>query len=221
MGHINWKQYLQEEVKKDYYKNILLFLENELKNGKTIYPPKQKWFNVLNMNPEDIKVVIIGQDPYHGPNQAHGYSFSVEKGVKIPPSLKNIYEEIEKEFNISMSKTNGDLTPWVEQGVFLLNAILTVEKSNPASHKNVGWDKFTDNLIKIISTNCENVVFLLWGKFAESKKLFIDSSKHLILTSAHPSPYSVSKFFGNKHFIKTNEYLKAHNKKEIDWKITD
>lgn len=202
MGHINWKQYLQEEVKKDYYKNILLFLENELKNGKTIYPPKQKWFNVLNMNPEDIKVVIIGQDPYHGPNQAHGYSFSVEKGVKIPPSLKNIYEEIEKEFNISMSKTNGDLTPWVEQGVFLLNAILTVEKSNPASHKNVGWDKFTDNLIKIISTNCENVVFLLWGKFAESKKLLIDSSKHLILTSAHPSPYSVSNFFGNKHFIK-------------------
>lgn len=221
MGHINWKQYLQEEVKKDYYKNILSFLENELKSGKTIYPPKQKWFNVLNMNPENIKVVIIGQDPYHGPNQAHGYSFSVEKGVKIPPSLKNIYEEIEKEFNISMSKTNGDLTPWVEQGVFLLNAILTVEKSNPASHKNVGWDKFTDNLIKIISTNCENVVFLLWGKFAESKKLLIDSSKHLILISAHPSPYSVSNFFGNKHFIKTNEYLKLHNKKEIDWKITD
>lgn len=221
MGHINWKQYLQEEIKKDYYKNILSHLNEEIKKGKIIYPPKEKWFNVLNMNPQNIKVVIIGQDPYHGPNQAHGYSFSVEKGIPIPPSLKNIYKEIEEEFNITMSSKNGDLTPWVDQGVFLLNSILTVEKSNAASHKDVGWSKFTDNLIKIISDNCENVVFLLWGKFAESKKSLIDSSKHLILISAHPSFYSAHNFFGNQHFKKANEYLKAHNKEEINWKISD
>lgn len=221
MAHINWKKYLQEEIKKDYYKNILSFLEKEINEGKIIYPPKEKWFNVLNMNPQDIKVVIIGQDPYHGPNQAHGYSFSVEKGVKIPPSLKNIYQEIEKEFNINMSNSNGNLNHWIEQGVFLLNAMLTVEKSNPASHKMIGWDKFTDNLIKIISENCENVVFLLWGKFAEGKKELIDSEKHCVLISAHPSPYSVTNFFGNQHFLKANEYLKAHSKKEIDWIIKD
>lgn len=221
MAHINWKKYLQEEIKKDYYKNILSYLNEEINKGKIIYPPKDKWLNVLNMNPEDIKVVIIGQDPYHGPNQAHGYSFSVEKGIKPPPSLKNIYSEIEKEFNIVMPSNNGDLTPWVEQGVFLLNSILTVEKGNPASHKNVGWDKFTDNLIKIISENCENVVFMLWGKFAEGKKILIDSHKHLILSSAHPSPYSVHNFFGNNHFIKANEYLKNNNKEPINWKLVD
>ena len=221
MAHINWKNYLQDEIKKEYYKNILHTLENEIKNGKIIYPPKDKWFNVLNMNPENIKVVIIGQDPYHGPNQAQGYSFSVERGVKIPPSLKNIYTEIENEFKIKMSSSNGDLTPWVKQGVFLLNAILTVEKSNPASHKALGWEKFTDNLIKIISENCNNVVFLLWGKFAENKKFLINNQKHLVLTSAHPSPYSVQNFFGNNHFIQTNEYLIKHGKEPIDWKIVD
>lgn len=221
MAHINWKNYLQEEIKKDYYKKILRTLNEDISNGKIIYPSKEKWLNVLNMNPEDIKVVIIGQDPYHGPNQAQGYSFSVEKGINIPPSLKNIYAEIEKEFNIKMSQSNGDLTPWVQQGVFLLNAILTVEKSKPASHKNLGWEEFTNKLIKIISDNCENVVFLLWGKFAEGKKTLIDSNKHLILTSAHPSPYSVHNFFGNNHFIKTNDYLTQHHKKPINWEIKD
>lgn len=219
MAHINWTKYLEEEIKKDYFKNILNKLDIEEKNGKIIYPEKKKWFNVLNMNPDDIKVVIIGQDPYHGENQAHGYSFSVQKGIKIPPSLKNIYKEIEREFNIEMSQTNGDLTSWIEQGVFLLNTILTVEKSNPSSHKNIGWDKFTDKLIEIISENYENVVFLLWGKFAESKKHLIKSEKHLILISAHPSPYSAHNFFGNNHFLLTNNYLKSKNIKEIDWII--
>jgi len=216
MAHINWTKYLEEEIKKDYFKNILNKLDIEEKKGKIIYPEKKKWFNVLNMNPDDIKVVIIGQDPYHGENQAHGYSFSVQKGIKIPPSLKNIYKEIEREFNIEMSQTNGDLTSWIEQGVFLLNTILTVEKSNPSSHKNIGWDKFTDKLIEIISENYENVVFLLWGKFAESKKHLIKSEKHLILISAHPSPYSAHNFFGNNHFLLTNNYLKSKNIKEID-----
>lgn len=221
MAHINWAKYLDNEVKKDYFKNILNKLDEEEKKGKIIYPSKENWFNVLKMNPENIKVVVIGQDPYHGENQAHGYSFSVKKGIKIPPSLKNIYNEIENEYSYTMSKSNGDLTPWVEQGVFLLNSILTVEKSNPASHKNLGWDKFTDNLIKIISDNCENVVFLLWGKFAESKKNLINTSKHLVLISAHPSPYSAHNFFGNNHFLLANKYLKEKNIKEIDWKITD
>ena len=221
MAHINWAKYLEEEIKKDYFKNILNKLDIEKNNGKIIYPEKEKWFNVLNMNPDDIKVVIIGQDPYHGENQAHGYSFSVQKGIKIPPSLKNIYKEIEREFNIEMSQTNGDLTSWIEQGVFLLNTILTVEKSNPSSHKNIGWDKFTDKLIEIISDNYENVVFLLWGKFAESKKHLIKSEKHLILTSAHPSPYSAHNFFGNNHFLLTNNYLKSKKIKEINWIIKD
>lgn len=221
MGHTNWNNYLSDEIKKDYFKNILNNLETEIKRGKIIYPDKKNWFNVLNMNPENIKVVIIGQDPYHGENQAHGYSFSVRKGIKIPPSLKNIYSEIEKEYNYTMSKTNGDLTPWIEQGVFLLNSILTVEKEKPASHKQIGWDKFTDFLIKVISENCENVVFLLWGKFAESKKVLINSSKHLVLISAHPSPFSAHNFFGNNHFILTNKYLKEKNKTEISWQIKD
>lgn len=221
MAHINWAKYLEEEIKKDYFKNILNKLDIEKNNGKIIYPEKEKWFNVLNMNPDDIKVVIIGQDPYHGENQAHGYSFSVQKGIKIPPSLKNIYKEIEREFNIEMSQTNGDLTSWIEQGVFLLNTILTVEKSNPSSHKNIGWDKFTDKLIEIISDNYENVVFLLWGKFAESKKHLIKSEKHLILISAHPSPYSAHNFFGNNHFLLTNNYLKSKKIKEINWIIKD
>lgn len=221
MAHINWKNYLHEEVKKDYYKNILSNLNEKLNEGKIIYPSKENWFNVLNMNPDDIKVVIIGQDPYHGENQAQGYSFSVPDGVKVPPSLKNIYLEIEKEFNIKMSSTNGNLISWVNQGVFLLNAVLTVEKGSPASHKMLGWEIFTDNLIKVISENYNNIVFLLWGKFAESKKSLIDTSKHLVLTSAHPSPYSAHNFFGNNHFIQTNNYLIKHNKEIIDWQIKD
>lgn len=221
MAHKNWKPYLEEEIKKDYYKNILLFLKKEAEKGKIIYPKKENWFNVLNMNPENIRVVIIGQDPYHGPEQAHGYSFSVEKDIKIPPSLQNIYKEIESEYSILMSKKNGNLISWVDQGVFLMNSILTVEKEKAASHKGIGWEIFTDNLIKIISDNYQNVVFLLWGKFAENKKSLIDSSKHLILTSAHPSFYSCKNFFGNNHFLEANKYLIKNKKKEINWKIED
>lgn len=221
-AHNDWKQFLQQEINKPYYKELSNFLIGEENNNKKIYPEKKNWFNALSVSPEDIRVIIIGQDPYHGENQAHGYSFSVEKGVKIPPSLVNIYKEIESEFGCEMSKKNGNLTPWVEQGVMLLNAVLTVEKGLPASHKGKGWEIFTDKIISSLSENFENKVFLLWGAFAQGKQNLIDSKKHLVLKSAHPSPYSAANgFFGNNHFKKTNEYLKSKGLKEIDWQIKD
>lgn len=221
-AHNDWKPFLQEEITKPYYKELSNFLTEQENNNKKIYPEKKNWFNALSVSPENIKVIIIGQDPYHGENQAHGYSFSVEKGVKIPPSLVNIYKEIETEFGYEMSKKNGNLTPWVEQGVMLLNAVLTVEKGSPASHKGKGWEIFTDKIISSLSENFENKVFLLWGAFAQGKQELIDSKKHLILKSAHPSPYSASNgFFGNNHFKKTNEYLKSKGLEEINWQIKD
>ena len=220
-AHYDWKQFLQQEMDKPYYKNLVSFLKEELKN-KTIFPKNENWFNALSISPEKIKVIIIGQDPYHGDNQAHGYSFSVQRGVRIPPSLSNIYQEIENEYGYKMSTKNGDLTPWAEQGVMLLNAVLTVEKSKPASHQGKGWEIFTDEIIKQLSNNFEHKVFMLWGAFAQGKKELVDTTKHLVLTSPHPSPFSVHRgFFGNGHFAKANAYLKEHNQSEIDWKITD
>lgn len=217
MSFINqaWKPYLQEEFDKDYYKSISSFLKEENKT-KTIYPPQEKVFSCLALPPEDIKVIVVGQDPYHGPNQANGLAFSVNPGIKIPPSLKNIYKELEQEYSKKMPE-NGDLTSWSEQGVLLLNTSLTVEKGLAASHSNIGWQNFTDKIIKIISQSFSNNVFILWGAHAKAKQALIDEEKHLVLTSAHPSPFSVTKFLGNNHFIKTNDYLKAHNKNEIDW----
>lgn len=220
--HPNWKIYLGEEFKKEYYISLMNFIKEEEENNKIIYPPREEWFNALIIPPENINIVIIGQDPYHGKSQAHGFSFSVNNGVKIPPSLINIYKEIEAEFDYKMSKNNGNLLPWVNQGVLLLNNSLTVEQNKPASHKDKGWEKLTDKIISTISNNYENKVFLLWGKFAQSKENLIDSKKHLILKSAHPSPFSAhTGFFNNMHFIKANKYLIEHNKAPINWKIED
>lgn len=192
----------------------------EEKKLYTIYPPSGLIFNALNTTPlERVKVVILGQDPYHGPGQAMGLSFSVPKGVALPPSLKNIYQEINTELGISIP-TSGDLTYWAQQGVLLLNAFLTVRAGQPASHQKLGREHFTDAVIKAVSDTNEHVVFLLRGNFARSKKVLIDTSKHLVLESPHPSPFSVhSGFFGNNHFSKTNEYLETHNIKSIDWRV--
>lgn len=221
-AHVDWKEYLEEEITKDYYKNLKNFLKNEINQGKIIYPKQENWFNALSISPKDIKVIILGQDPYHGENQAHGFSFSVEKNIKLPPSLKNIYLEIEKEFGYKMSTKNGNLIPWIDQGVLLLNSILTVEKNKPGSHKNQGWEIFTDKIISILSVNFEHKVFLLWGNFAINKEKLIDHNKHLILKSPHPSPFSAyNGFFGNNHFLITNQYLQQHLQKEINWIIQD
>lgn len=187
----------------------------------TIYPPKELIFRALELTPfENIKVVILGQDPYHGEGEANGLAFSVNKGVKLPPSLRNIYEELKSDMGIKIPN-HGDLTSWAKQGVLLLNSVLTVEKDKPASHRNIGWEEYTDSIIKKISDKKENIVFILWGKYAQSKKDFIDERKHLVISSPHPSPFSANKgFFGSKPFSKTNTYLKSKGKKEIDWRIT-
>jgi uracil-DNA glycosylase len=221
-AHTEWQEFLKEEINKDYYKNLVSFLNNEEKENKVIYPSKENIFNALSISPKDIKVVILGQDPYHGVNQAHGYSFSVKKGITLPPSLKNIYKEIENEFGYKMSKTNGDLTPWVNQGVMLLNSILTVRKGEASSHKNQGWEIFTDKIISSLASNYNNIVFMLWGAYAKGKTSLAKKNNNLILTSPHPSPFSVhSGFFGNNHFKLANEFLKANNKEEINWQIKD
>ncbi len=187
----------------------------------TIYPPKELIFRALELTPfENIKVVILGQDPYHGEGEANGLAFSVNKGVKLPPSLRNIYEELKSDMGIKIPN-HGDLTSWAKQGVLLLNSVLTVEKDKPASHRNIGWEEYTDSIIREISDKKENIVFILWGKYAQSKKAFIDERKHLVISSPHPSPFSANKgFFGSKPFSKTNTYLKSKGKKEIDWRIT-
>lgn len=217
MMHKKWKEILKEEIESENFLNIKTFLERERQSGKTIYPDQSNIFNAYT-NPDHIKVVILGQDPYHGPEQAHGLSFSVRKGIKPPPSLQNIYKEIEAQTGQSINKTNGDLSKWQEQGVMLLNAFLTVEKSKPGSHQKIGWEAFTDQTIKKLSDHKEHLVFLLWGAFAQRKESLIDTQKHLILKSPHPSPFSAhTGFFGNNHFNKTNEYLKLHNIPEIRW----
>jgi len=217
----NWKPYLKEELEKPYFIKLKEFLASEANAGKTIYPAKENIYTAFNVAPEDVRVVILGQDPYHGPNQAHGMSFSVLPGIKPPPSLKNIYKEIQSEYNYTMSDKNGYLMPWAQQGVMLINSVMTVEASLPASHKDKGWEMFTDKVIEILSQNCEHIVFLLWGSYAKAKKNLIDETKHCVLTSAHPSPFSAhTGFFGNNHFKLANEYLAAHHLKQIDWKIS-
>jgi uracil-DNA glycosylase len=178
-------------------------------------------FNAFNLTDLDqVKVVIIGQDPYHGPNQAHGLSFSVQKGIPAPPSLMNIYKEIQNDLGITNLKTKGDLTYWAKQGVLLLNATLTVRANQPNSHAGIGWQRFTDKVIQVLNEQCEHLVFMLWGNFAKEKGMHIDTKKHLILKAAHPSPFSADKgFFGCKHFSKTNEYLIKFGKSPIDWMI--
>ncbi|PID83106.1 uracil-DNA glycosylase [Candidatus Campbellbacteria bacterium] len=214
----SWKKVLSEYFKKEEWKKLTDFIRNEYLS-KTIYPKPKDIFKSFELTKfDDVKVIILGQDPYHNPNQAHGLSFSVLENITPPPSLKNIYKELESDLKIKKDFTNGNLTSWAEQGVLLLNAILTVVKKFPASHHKKGWEEFTDFVIKTISDQKENCVFILWGNYAKSKEGLIDPKKHLILKSPHPSPFSAnSGFFGSGHFSQTNTYLKKHNKKEINW----
>jgi uracil-DNA glycosylase len=213
----NWHNLLYSEISAEYFKLLLNFLENEYRHSKTIYPPKNYIFKAFELCPfEVLKVVIIGQDPYHGPGQAHGLSFSVNDGVKLPPSLKNIFIELKSDLGTEIP-FSGNLSHWAEQGVLLLNAILTVEAGKPGSHRMKGWEKFTDAVISVISKEKEHVVFLLWGNYAIEKSTLIDENKHLVLKAAHPSPLARGAFFGSKHFSKANAYLTSHGLKPINW----
>jgi uracil-DNA glycosylase len=216
-----WKKALQHEFSKPYFQEIVHFLKTEKAAGKIIYPPGPLIFNAFNLtNFDDVKVVILGQDPYHGAKQAHGLSFSVLEGIKPPPSLANIFKELKSDIGINMPENYGNLTHWAKQGVLLLNAALTVRDGEPLSHAKFGWAKFTDAVIETLSDEKENIIFILWGKFAQEKKVLIDEGKHFILQAAHPSPFSVHKgFFGCKHFSKTNDILVKIGKQPIDWNI--
>ena len=217
--HPSWLEHLKEEFQKEYMLNLKKKLL-ELKNKKIIfYPQGDKIFNAFNLTPlNNVKVVILGQDPYHGPNQAHGLCFSVPQSVKPPPSLVNIFKELESDTGKKRNYHDGNLEPWARQGVFLLNTTLTVEKSKPLSHRDYGWSEFTDRVISLISNKLENIVFILWGSFAQSKKQLIDSNKHLILTAPHPSPLSAHRgFFGSKPFSKTNNFLHSKQIDMVNW----
>jgi len=215
----SWKTALKEEFDKPYFEKLVGTLHAEKAAGKTIYPPGSKIFRAFDLTPVDkVKVVILGQDPYHNPGEAMGLSFSVPQGVRTPPSLKNIFKEIEDDLGIRMSGS-PDLTPWANQGVMMLNAILTVEAHQAASHSRIGWEQFTDAVIRYLSDNCEGIVFLLWGNFARSKRELIDASKHHVLVAAHPSPLARGAFFGCKHFSQTNAILTAEGKEPIDWQL--
>lgn len=216
----SWKNVLKSEFSHPYFTQAALHVKTEKSQGKTIYPPGSLIFNAFNTTPFDkVKVVILGQDPYHGAGQAHGLCFSVQYGIAPPPSLLNIFKELQEDSGISMPR-HGNLTHWAEQGVFLLNASLTVRAGEPMSHAKIGWAPFTDAVIKTISDKKEHVVFLLWGKFAQEKRVLIDESKHLVLKAAHPSPLSAhAGFLGCKHFSKTNAYLVSHGIDPIDWHL--
>jgi uracil-DNA glycosylase len=218
----SWLQVLEQEFDKAYMIELRQFLKNEKQAGFKIYPKGADIFNSFNTTPfDEVKVVIIGQDPYHGENQAHGLSFSVQKGVAIPPSLRNIYTELSTDIPGFIVPNHGDLTEWAKQGVLLLNASLTVRAGMAGSHQKRGWEEFTDNVIKTISDKKTGVVFILWGAFAGAKSVLIDSRKHFIIRSGHPSPMAVIKggFFGSKPFSKTNAILEKEGKKPIDWQI--
>lgn len=216
----SWKSLLAPEFSKPYFSELRTFLENERKSGKTIFPPGSLIFHAFDLVPVDnVKVVIIGQDPYHGPGQAMGLSFSVPKGVSIPPSLRNIYKELVRENIGFVPPPHGDLTSWANEGVFLLNAILTVEANMAGSHQKSNWQIFTDAVIRSLSKKTSNVAFLLWGNFAKSKKPLIDLDKHLVLEAAHPSPLAREGFIGCGHFSKANEYLHENGRTPINWNI--
>ena len=216
----SWTNYLGEEFKKNYMLNLSSFLKSEIRNKKSIYPRGSEIFSAFNLTPLDkIKVVIIGQDPYHGINQAHGLCFSVKPSVSIPPSLHNIYKELKSDLNID-TPNHGFLESWAKNGVLMLNNVLTVEHGKAASHQGKGWEVFTDKVVDVINSKCLNLVFLLWGSHAQKKAINVDRKKHLVLESPHPSPFSAHRgFLGNKHFSKCNQYLEAHNIKPIDWEL--
>lgn len=214
-----WDDILDSEYHKDYFKKIVLYINKAYKE-RMIFPPKNCILRALSLTDyDDVKVVILGQDPYHGLGEANGLAFAVNDGVKLPPSLKNIYKELKDDLGIEMV-SSGDLTCWAKGGVLLLNSVLTVEKDKPASHKNLGWEYFTDAIIKKVNEKNEPVVFILWGNFAKSKKNLITNPKHLVLESSHPSPFSCNYgFFGSRPFSKTNEFLRKNNLKEIDFSV--
>ena len=218
---LSWKHALSDFLLGEKMDALRDFLREELQAGKTIYPPNHLIFNALNTTPiHNVKVVILGQDPYHGPNQAHGLSFSVQRGVALPPSLRNIFHELNTDLGLP-KPVSGDLTAWAEQGVLLLNAVLTVEAGQPTSHQKRGWEDFTDHVIDVLNEQCENVVFILWGAYAQRKGQRINENKHLVLKAAHPSPLAANRggFFGCKVFSKTNNYLKQHGIEPIDWQL--
>ncbi len=217
----SWLIHLKDEFEKDYMKSLKQFLMEEKKKGEIVYPKSEDIFKAFELTHfDDVKVVILGQDPYHGANQAHGLSFSVQKGVKHPPSLQNIFKELATDIEGFKPPIDGDLSFWAIQGVLLLNASLTVSAGKAGSHQNQGWEIFTNEVIKTLSGKKENLIFILWGKFAQAKEELIDSNKHHIIKSPHPSPFSAyAGFFGSKPFSKTNEILKKLDKKEIDWQV--
>lgn len=216
----SWKELLASEFSQAYFQQIVQHLKTERQQGKLIYPPGPFIFTAFNSTPVDqVKVVVLGQDPYHGPGQAHGLCFSVQRGVPPPPSLVNIFKELKADIGLE-TPTHGDLSAWARQGVFLLNASLTVRAAEPMSHAKIGWARFTDTVIQKLAQEQKNLVFLLWGKFAQEKAALIDANEHQILRAAHPSPLSAHNgFFGCRHFSKTNEYLIQTGRKPIDWSI--
>ena len=218
-----WKKELGEEFEKEYFHRIVELLHTEKLSNQMIYPPGSLIFNAFNLTDfNDVKVVILGQDPYHGEAQAQGLAFSVPKGIKPPPSLLNIYKEIESDIGVKMPRNHGNLESWARQGVLLLNASLTVRADQPNSHAGIGWHHLTDRAIKILSEKKQHLAFVLWGNFAKQKMDLIDSTKHLILTAHHPSPFSANKgFLGSKHFSKINEYLTQHGISPINWLINE
>ncbi len=212
----SWKKSLEKEFVKPYWEMLTEFIRSQYKDKK-VYPPAANIFRAFNLCPFDkVKVVIVGQDPYHGPNQANGLSFSVNDKIALPPSLKNIYKEIQNDLGIAPFPS-GDLSRWATQGVLMLNSVLTVAAGVPASHSGKGWEKFTDAVIRELNQKHKGIVYLLWGKYAQEKGAVIDKTQNLVLKSGHPSPYSASLFFGNHHFSKCNKYLEAHGKSAIDW----
>ena len=218
-----WLTILDQEFEKPYMKTLKSFLVEEKQKGFTIYPKNSDIFNAFNHTPFDkVKVVILGLDPYHGTNQAHGLSFSVQKGMVVPPSLKNIYKELASEFADFKTPTHGNLTAWADQGVLLLNATLTVRAQEAGSHQNKGWETFTDKVISELSAQRKGLIFLLWGKYAQQKESLIDTHKHHVLKAAHPSPFSAyTGFFGSGHFVKANAFLAAQGLAAINWEIED
>ena len=215
----SWKAALAGEFEKPYFAQLVRFLNGEKAAGKVIYPPGSQIFRAFELTPvEQVKVVILGQDPYHGPGQAMGLSFSVPDGVPAPPSLRNIFQEVETDLGIRMSG-RPNLEKWARQGVLLLNAVLTVQAGQPTSHSRAGWQEFTDAVIRYLSENREGIVFLLWGRFAAEKAALIDSSRHHVLLAAHPSPLARGAFFGCRHFSKTNQILVSEGKTPIDWQL--
>lgn len=216
----SWKAHLAEEFNKSYMKELRQFLKKEYASGKVIYPSKKEYFSAFDLTPlDEVKVVILGQDPYHGPNQAHGLCFSVKPGVKTPPSLVNIYKELKTDLGIENGE-HGYLTSWAEQGVLLLNSVMTVEKGQAASHRQRGWEQFTDRVIEVVNQREKPAVFILWGSYAQKKAAFVDRKKHLVLEGPHPSPLSAHRgFFGCKHFSKANEFLITNQQSPIDWEL--